>query len=421
MLGQTSLSRLETKGWWTLMTEGGMIRTRADDGTRTGNRYLVLDDGIGNFIDMNFVDGYQVGPEMTLGRMFDDYSRLELDVDVKWTFSRECWAGMGALRYVFKPQDYSWLEVFAGQKSLDYDSEPFMPVRHQSLAGSLFGWNDGKLLLRTMAGMRGSIALGGNMQMGFGLWYELREREWPHQRRSIFKIKAQNNVPRLYGHPVEDWKSDPLLCWDTEHLMRVDVSLQYTPGRVFYITNDFTTVVKSPYPTFLLQVKAAAQSNLANGLHDVNNISVDLSIEHSRQWVRHENLWRYKASVGYFPLHRHVNIADMRHFDASTFLWQVNDCLTHFALLTNYELSTARAWIEAHGEWSGEEMLLSRITKRHWLRDYVQLHVVKTEACPMHTELTYGIDVSKKFRMGLSAGFDDDRYDGTAFTLQFDF
>ena len=106
-----------TAGWGNELLHGGVIRTKAEDGRRTGNHYLVMEPGLSSLLRMDFVNGYTVGPELTLGYMCPNQSRLELDANVEYGFSREAWMGEGALRYIFAPAQDSWVEVFGGRRT----------------------------------------------------------------------------------------------------------------------------------------------------------------------------------------------------------------------------------------------------------------------------------------------------------------
>lgn len=402
-----------------MLKNGGMVRTRGADGRRTGDHYLILDDGMGSIFGMNFVDGYLVGPDLTLGFIDDTYTRWELDIDAKWAFSREAFAGVLAFRCIMPPQTGTRLEFFGGQQSVDFDPEPLMPVGHQALAGSLLGWNDGKLYLSTTAGFRSSFAASGDVQLGIGLWWEKREREWQHKWRNLFRTKMQDNVPRINGHDVETWQEDPLLHWQTERIIRLDVDLEYTPQRMFYIIDDMTVIEKSKWPTFGVSLKTGVDHDFSRGWRSLRFLSLDFSMKNTKQWALHNNQWRYYTSMGFFPIHSWVHLADMRHFDASDFQWQVNDGLRWFSLLTNYEMSSNRSWIEGHGELSGENILLSRLSSNRSFREYIQLHALQTYRRDPHIEFSYGIDIKRKFRLGGTVGLEGRYYDGTTFNVIF--
>lgn len=395
-----------------------VIRTRAADGTRTGNHYMRLEESLEGWMDGNFMEGNLIGPDMLLGYVDRNYGRWEIDIDAKWSLEQKEWSGIETLRYILPPQKHSWIEVFGGRKVLDYDDEPFMSYPHMSYVSSMFGWHTAKLLMRTVAGVRTNFAASGDMQVGIGLWYEYRQREWAKTRKGIEQSHKYSNVPDIRGHNTKDWMNDPLLAWDDEKLIRLDVRLEYTPGRTLYIMDDMTTIQKSPYPTFGLKLKTAFDHDMAKGLKSMHYASIDLSIHHETQWKTIGQEWRYEAHAGWFPLRRKVNVADMRHFDASHFMWQDEDPLTWFSLLKNYELSTDREWAEAHGEFSSDEMLLTRLLRGdHTLREYVQLHAAKITGQPVHSEVSYGLDLSRMIRLGASVGFDGSEYDGVGMNI----
>ena len=425
MLGQTSLSvpparpglkKYETDGWLKLWLEGGMIRTRdaQNRDKRTGRHYLVIENGISSLVNMDYVDGYMFGPQFRLGYLDDRYGRWELDTDVKYACGRNTWMYQGALRYVLPPEYFGSVEVFGRSFTTDFDSNPIMPRRYQLLASGLFGWNGFKLYGSNSMGVKGDVALSGDFQLSGVVWYEDRERMVNHRKRNVFRVVGEDNLPRLRGHDVTAFAADPLLNWNREHLTRLQMQLDYCPGRKIIVTDDMHAKERLVNPTLTLKGDAGFDETA------VRFVSLELSIRQTELELSPKRHWlSYYGAAGFFPLRKEVSVPDWKHFDASHYLWQTRNSLTWFSLLTNYELSTSRNWCEAHAEWLSEEMLLSRLTDS-WLNEYLQVHYVTVAGHRPHTELSYGIDLVKQIRMGVSCGFDGSEFDGWAFNLIWD-
>ena len=60
------------------------------------------------------------------------------------------------------------------------------------------------------------------------------------------------------------------------------------------------------------------------------------------------------------------------------------------------------------------------ITPKEDWREFVQLHAVKVPSHRLHWESQYGWELFKSIRVGVSVGFDDTTYRGTAVTMTLD-
>lgn len=380
LLGQVNLPKHQSDGWRTTLDNGGIVRKN--------RQFISLENGIGDFVGMNFVDGYTLGPKATFGIINKNYSRWEIDEDIKWGFSREKLMAKGVLRYVFQPQYFGFLEIFGGRFTTDFDRTPRMDEYQQGIAASLFGWNHNKLYEQTNIGLRGSVALAYFLQMRGEVAWEKRTQVENHRKCSVFGKKGKTNVPFVQNEPMADFAEDKLL--------RMNLGFDFTPGRRIIVSDDITSTSESQYPTFSLMSSAGVNDGL-------RFLSLELSIAGKTQMSSKDNQLQYFVSGGFFPVEKQVLLIDYHHFDASRFAWQRNNTITWFSLLDNYELSTSKRWLEGHIEWDYKHL-------------YAQVHAVKVPDMPAHEEVSLGVDVMD-VRIGASVGFNDADYDGVAFNL----
>lgn len=377
--GQTKkLPKHKSDDWHTLIQQGGILRK--DD------NFIRIDDGIGCLTTFNYVDGFSLGPNLTFGKVLPDYSRFEIEENVKWAFSRETLNAELAVRYVFPPQFFGFLEVFGGKNTLDYDRYPIMSLNQRSLAASLFAWNHPKLYEQLTFGASLYGALGNDLQINALIAWEKRTQLENTRWTSLFGKKAKSNLPYIYHEPMEDYGEDKIL--------RVDAQLDYIPGRKIYVTDDMTATMDSEKPVYSVR----ATSGWNGGLR---YLSFDFSVVGMTEgWSDNQKIL-YQASAGFFAVRNKVLLMDMRHFDASNFVFQRGFNLTLFSLLDNYELSTSKCWLEGHAEWNNP-----------WF--YGQVHFVKVPDRQAHEELSGGLSFSNRFRLGCSLGFNDLCWDGIA-------
>ena len=411
--------------WADFAMEGGL--------RRWGDWYWMQRDGVSDLVSMNYVDGYLWGPSgTTLGRLLGpSCARLELRPTVRYADARRAWVAHGALRYVLRPERFAWLEAFGGQGTDDFDAAPVLAEPWRGVASAIFGRNDFKLYERTAAGVRASFAAGRALQLSGRLSYEGRRRLENHRRRNLFRTVGAPNVPQVRGRDASDgtW-------WlrRRERLLRLDVQADYVPGRMLYVMDDLTTLAHTAPPTFTL--RAEVGTGLDGGDdgsgHRGSFLSLEARVAQTLTPPSGPHAWRYLVSAGAFPLRHGASLPDWHHLDASSFWWQrpeprpatagpadtrdMGD-LTRLRLLTAYELSTDRAWAEAHFEWNSTCMALGRLVQDDALREFLQLHLAQVASAPLHTELTYGIDLGRQLRLSATVGLDGGTWDGAAFTL----
>lgn len=404
-----SVPRREGVALWPLLQRGGMYRH--------GDRYLILPDGLGELVTMNYVDGFSLGPHFTVGQRLADGARVEIEPTLRYAFDRRVWQGGGAVRYILPPERQTMIEVAAGHHSRNFDPNPRLAGSQAGMAMSLFGWDHAKFFDLTHAGLTFSTPVADPLLLTASWQWQRRSRLDNHRRRSLFGKSAGANIPANYRHPGrEDWESDPVLAFGRHETFLYGLRFDYTRGAGVLVVDDMTARTVSMYPTWTLALELSTLPTLNPT---------------ARGWVRYERVeaavsqtidrapchWRYRASTGLFPERRGMMLADFRHFDASGFAWQVTDGLTWFSLLDDYELSTDRWWVEAHGELRHERLWLSRRASLYGLGEYLQAHVVQVPWHAPHVEFSYGVTLEQWIRIGCSVGFDGADYDGVAFNL----
>ena len=422
--GQTNLPKYESDGWWSTLYRGGMIRTK-EEGRRTGKYYLNLPDGLSGWFNGNYVDGFFYGPGLTLGKVNEDCSRYEIDADVKYSTERQAFMGRFSVRYIFAPEYQGNVSLFAQRYTDDFDPEPMMSASLSSTASALFGWNSYKLYLKSALGAKGTIALLDDLQLTSAVWWEGRERMKNNRKRNAFRVVGEDNYPRMRGYDPAEAENCALTNWHLDQLVRLDLQLSYSLGRWILVKDDLHSSCICKAPEFTIKMRTAYNGNwddcadygtlqqeagedkVIGWKYGVRYLSLELGVSQELE-QEHQRL-RYMGSAGCFVVRNNIGLADMRHFDATHYLWQETNSLTWFSLLTNYELSTSRHWAELHGEY----------LRKHnsFFAQYAQIHYLTVaKHCP-HYELSYGWQLPQDLRFGLSAGWDGATFDGLGFNL----
>lgn len=392
--------------WQRMLWNGGMVRTKQ------GNMYMVMPNGLDDVLGMNYVDGYTFGLHSTLGYMSSARNCLELEESVLWAEARHTWMAKGVLRWLSPVEMGMMLELHGGRHTEDLDYDPVMPVSQTLLASGLFGWNHYKLLERTDVGLRTAFPIAQGIDLKFHTSWQRRREMQNHKQRNLFGAHAQNNVPRVRMVGTDS----NLRLYDGE--INGDIALWgmemvFEPKRMRYVYDDMTCTTYSPYPRTSLRIDGGAGK--------WHYLSVDLRIAQELKLTRRQDQLQYFASLGGIAKHGSLSIVDWHHLDASRFWWQGGEVLSHFAMLDNYELSTDRAWLEVHTEWSSDCMAITQLIRQaDLMTEYLQAHFVKVPDHPAHWELHYGIDLMHMWRMGIGIGMDGTHYRGVVFTMNLD-
>lgn len=433
--GQTSAPFVAKKPgveWYQMLMNGGMTRQYTDLLDKHRGWYMIMPNGLTDIITMNYVDGYSVGLHSTIGRMQLNRSRWELEESAYYAFDRKALVAKGALRYMLPVEYETVAEIYGGQFMEDFDPDPVMPRAQSLMASGICGWNHYKLYESTSAGVKLSLPLTFDLKMSAQLGWERRRPKENSKSRNLFGAHAQSNDPRVgikysaYNLLSSLWNiktlSDSLILYDgpiAAELFKASFRFDYKRMRSLLVMDDMTVKESLSYPTISLLLDMGIGKN-----RDEDNfrfLTVDARVGQTIACSRLTDQFIYAASVGFVLQNGNIGLADMHHFDASRFWWQRQQSVTRFALLDNYELSTDEQWIEGHAEWNSTRMLLNRIVppNENW-REFVQIHGVAVADHRLHWESQYGWELLNFLRVGVSVGFDDFTYRGTAVSMTLD-
>lgn len=426
--GQTSapfVAKKQGVEWYQMLLDGGMMRQYTDLLDKHRGWYMIMPNGLTDIITMNFVDGYSLGLHSTIGRMQQDRSRWELEESVYYAFDRKALVAKGALRYMLPVEYETMAEIYGGQFLEDFDPDPVMPRAQSLMASGICGWNHYKLYERTSAGVKLSLPLTFDLKMSAQVGWERRRPKENSKHRNLFGAHAQSNDPRV-GVPGS---AHDLMIYEgpiAALLAKASLRFDYKHQRSLMVMDDMTVRETCSYPTYSVWVDMGVGSHdsipfVSTSKESFSFLALDFRTSHTLTLPRYNDQLCYMSSVGFMIHQGEIGLADMHHFDASRFWWQRQHEISRFALLDNYELSTDRYWAEGHVEWNSQHMLLNRLVtpKGDW-REFVQLHAVKVPSHRLHCEAQYGWDLIRKLRVGVSVGFDNFSYRGTAVTMVLD-
>lgn len=376
---------------------GGMLREEEN--------YWICEEGIGNLVDFNFVDGLSLGPKLTWGHFLADRSRWEVSPVLRWSLASHRFSGDLAVRYCAPVEQERWIEISGGEYTQDFNRNPFLTDGQSALAMSFFGWDHAKFYRLTHATLCGGTSLGADWLFSAGVEWQRCQAVQNHRWQSFFGKHISENGPDFATHQV----------------MKLSARATYTPGRRVVVFNDMESQSLSPHPTFGAAVEATTRASLSEGWNHLRRRERwELSVTQPLN-LRPGRL-TYYAEGGFFTGRRNGLLMDMKHFDASRFVWQTHESLTWFSRLDDYRLSTDRAWLMACAELSGRRLFLSRwgASAGWWppeADESVAVNLLQVDGADLHSEYSYSWKFRGLLTLGVTVAFDGADYESVALRL----
>lgn len=401
--------------FWRMLQYGGMYRKN--------DNYLILSNGITDFVSLNAVSGFSLGPQSVFGKVLDDGARLELAPSLKYSFDRDRFWGQAALRYYFSVQKVSMIEFSGGRIFTDFNRCPMMNDAHAELVGALFAWNHQKYYDLTYGAVQLYTPLHEDLQTTFRIEWQQRSNANNCRKRNLFGNSYQSNYPNNYLHSKENWADDPVMNFKNDDQWVWKIKFDYRYDSKLYVKDDMTSELFTRYPMVSLSVEVATPTSFRKDNNLLRYGWLECALRQSLE--SDYERWQYYAAMGiYFDDHQ-MYFPDYKHFVASDFVWQESHSLKWFSLISNYEYSTGSRWIEVHNEFSSTRMLIgrllnskeSKIKSSSQITEFIQLHTLQVPHTRFYTELVYGWDLWKKVRIGGTVGFRGVDYEGVALQL----
>ncbi len=377
---------------------------------RWGDTYLTLDEGVGDLVDFNYVEGFQLGPQATVGHLTPGGHRWEVSPMVRYAFSAEDWQTRLTLRYYAPIEHELWAELSGGDVTTDFNPQPYLHGGQAAIAASIFAWDHTKYYRRRFASVGGGWSTGRDVLFESRITYERREARENSRWQSFFGAHVTDNA--LYDNRLP---IDSSYYFPTTEVLRLHLKAAYTPSRRLVILNDMETRSLSLFPTFTAGVEVI--SNIPRTHSNLADLRRRERWELGIEQTRNCSIGRlfYRGEVGTFTGPHDGLLMDWKHFDASRFGWQSRDEATWFTLLNDYELSTDRSWAMLCTRLEGKRLLLSRWMGKSWpqeVEERIAIRLLKITGAPLHSEVEYAWAIRPITTLGVTLGFADGRYDG---------
>lgn len=187
-------------------------------------------------------------------------------------------------------------------------------------------------------------------------------------------------------------------------------TLEIRPWQRYLVRNGRKRLLSSNQPTFTITYKKGF--SLFNSVVDYDLVEGGFRYEPK---IGDASTLQLSGLAGRFLNNKAMAFPDFKHFMGNQTILQTGDRLTGFRMLPYYDYSTPRNYLVGHISYNSPKLLLSQIQllRMLGLKEYLQLHLLRTPNTQLYSEQVYGLDgVLKIFRLEAVTHFHQDVYLG---------
>lgn len=377
-----------------------------------GHKYKISKDlffsfgGLSKVVgDFNFVDGYQLGQNISINYNAIKFTPLKFDASAYYSLQRRLMLWNTSLSVRHSPLKNGFVNISAGRESSDISDNPGVNRFINSYSSWLFAINPVKLMDKKYFEITTGIDIANGLQSSVSIAHNTYSQLENGDYKSLFGALPELNIPEnIYGGEVLNLSS-----------FMASASLQFTPRYYYKIDNGYKRYVKSSYPTFTVKfIKAfkcfnaqSSWSRLETGIRQKIKTDIYSSLS-------------YNINAGVFLSSSVVSLPDYKHFAASDQIFSNELFDNRYLMLGGYHLSTSDSWVDLKVNYNTEYLLLKRLPFLNTPLITESLHL-KSLWLPgdgrHHTELGYSIGMDDLGRAGLFVSFNGIRYKGVSFRI----
>ncbi len=347
----------------------------------------------------NFVDGYWIGPTISVGRRFSPASALHLTSHAYYTTARKTVVGYGDLVLEYAPHRLGKMTVSGGSLSADYNGESGEPLIINTLSTLLFARNDVKFYDKKYISFNNEIEIANSLLFSAGFTWQRRKSLENHRSTSYFGKTGSSNTPG----------NETFTPMPANELLKASFALEYTPAHYYRMSQGKKVYDSSRWPTFTLGYERAFLQGgeaLSPTFHRVEFTArqqVEFGMFNTVQWM---------LNGGLFHDAENIQFPDYKHFAATRFPLAGRAFSDGFFLLDNYKYSTATRWAQAGITWNTPYLLLKRLPffrKKAW-DESLHLRSLVVYGRDPYTEVGYSVGLVNLMRIGVFAAFERCKY-----------
>lgn len=374
---------------------------------KLGKKWYFTFGGLKSVIgDFNFVDGYQLGQNITFGYTKDSTGSLIIAPSAYYSTERKRLLWKTDVTFSYMPLKAGRLRLSAGSMSADISSNSATSRAINSYSSFFYGYSPVKLMSKDYVELINSIDIANGLRFDLQASYQKREYLNNGNVKSVFgKVPEPNLLENTYMRQFSDHTA-----------MLFSAGLIYTPEYFYRLSRGNKQYLRSDYPTFMLRF------TIAPGWNDQNSsrfASFTLGASQSIKMNIYSKI-DYNLSTGMFINKDRLFFPDYKHFRANDIMLSDEGFDKSFFLLGNYSLSTPDRWVQGMINYNSEYILLKHLPflNSSLINESLHFHTLwLTETGLHHTEIGYSVGINDLVRIGVFAGFRGVKYNSAGFRI----
>ncbi|WP_338237182.1 DUF5686 family protein [Persicobacter diffluens] len=355
--------------------------------------------GILKGIHYNTVDGIKLFSGIDWTKNYEDGSRIYLQADYGFTFSRGAFLGDLLFRHHYAPQRFGKYQIAVGQWTQDFNASGGMFEFENDISTLFFGLNYLKIYEKQYFKIDHDYELVNGLMLKIGYEFQNRHALQNTTTNTLFeksRTEITDNKPLVVGREEEEM---------FDHQVNiVALQLDYTPRhRYYYSKKGVKRHVRSKYPTIGLHYKKGFSTDIDYDFLSLGvNQQVDLGFLDS---------FKYGVKAGAFLNNSKMSLADLYYSNTRHFELMISNVDEAFRLLPYYKYGMDDYFVEGHFHYTSQRLLLKRLPllNKSLISENIGFHYMKNPQLNHYMEVTYGLRqilglISVEGVMGFEAG-----------------
>lgn len=368
-----------------------------------GDNYLKLHSPLPG-LGYNTVDGYNFEYRVSYFKRFDGKRRLEISPMGRVITARRQTMGTLRTRYNYGTGTKKGvIEAEGGWYYSQFNPNEPIPPFQNNVSTLFFQNNFMKVYDRNFGALKWGHDLRHNLRIEPELWYEERVETFNQTGAVWFPIDGRGYTPNAPNSPEMSETG-----FGRSDAFKMRFSATYMPFRTFGKINDRYYESKKG-PEFTAQITRA--------LPDVFNSEIDYTFA-SFTFKNYFDLGAggrlgLSAEAGKFLEIGNIEFPDFAHFMGNQTIFTRFGQVNGFFLLEYYDFSTSDQYFNTYLNYTGRELLLTRITalRLSGLKENINVNYLTTPLLNHYVEVGYSLTNVLRFgRIDFVAGFTENGY-----------
>lgn len=362
-----------------------------------------------SLLSFSAVNGFHYSQRVWLRKMFADSTLLNLSANAGWAFSRKAftWRLNGGYHYIPERRAEVFFDV--GWYDADYNASRQVDLVSSTLALLLHN-SYNRLYDQLYVTLGNNIDLANGLSLQVMLSYYDRSRLENSTEFSLFN-RNKTYAPNL---PENSYTESP---FELHRSAILGVSLSYTPQYFYRMRGRQKRMAYSAYPTFRLSWREGIP-NLPDGKSDFS--VAKLSVHQTKDLGLLEEFFYRVEGVKFFR-NREVDFPDFHHFLMPGYVvYTAGGASWEYARYYRYSTPTWGASVEMRYTASFLALKFLPLFDKTYCRENVSLRALYTPQQKFYTEAEYAVsEIFFVVRLGVFAGFENERFRAAGVTLKF--